>query len=228
MVAGLCCQNIRLVRQPAGKPEKTVLREVNATFSPGTISLVTGETGAGKSSLLYVLAGLLRPTAGVVTADDKPVSRWVTHHKDLWRRQVGIVFQFHNLFGDLTVLENVMVPLIPRSMSITQIRRRCNATLDRLNIADLAGEHVINLSGGQRQLVAIARAVVFEPQFLLADEPTAHQDSESLDTVVQELVHAAHRRQAVVIVTAHDQRLAASNVFDHICRIHEGRLQESS
>jgi ABC-type lipoprotein export system ATPase subunit len=112
-----------------------VLESVAADFSPGTVSLVTGNTGSGKSTLLHLLAGLLRPTAGEVWADGLPVSRWPSRHRDPWRQQVGIVFQHLALIPDLTVAENLLLPMIPRKITWSRMQEEI---LRQLADADLS------------------------------------------------------------------------------------------
>lgn len=183
-----------------------VLDAIHAHFPGGAVTLVSGISGAGKSTLLHLLAGLLRPTSGEIHADGQPVSRWRAGHRDRWRRRVGLVFQQDHLMGDLTVLENVMLPMIPRFGSLRRWRARSRELLADLHVGDLAGRNVAALSGGQRQRVAAARALVADPDYVLADEPAAHQDQDNARRLGGLLGRAAHRG-AVVIVAAHDRHV---------------------
>jgi putative ABC transport system ATP-binding protein len=182
------------------------LREVQARFCGGGITLISGRSGAGKSTLMHLLAGLLRPTSGEILADGQPVSRWLAGHRDRWRRRVGVLFQQDHLIGDLTALENVMLPLIPRPGSLLDVRARSRELLDRLNAGELAGQIAAALSGGQRQRVAAARALVTDPDYILADEPVAHQDGDNARGLGRQLRLAADRG-AVVVVAAHDRHV---------------------
>jgi putative ABC transport system ATP-binding protein len=165
-----------------------------------------GPTGSGKSTLLYVLSALLRPSAGEVFATGQPISRWTSTHQDRWRQQVGICFQRFELWPELTALENVMVPLLPRYMSVSALRARARSALERTAAADLAPRPSGELSSGEQQRVALARALVTGPSYLLADEPTAHQDDHGTATVLNALTEEA-ARGAAVVVTSHDPRL---------------------
>jgi putative ABC transport system ATP-binding protein len=183
-----------------------VLTGVDGSFEQGACSLIAGPTGSGKSSLLYVLAALLRPTAGEVLAAGQPVSRWTSAHRDRWRRQIGICFQRFELWPELTALENVMVPLLPRRTSLSAARAQAGSALDRVAAANLAARCSGELSAGQQQRVAFARALVTSPAYLLADEPTAHQDDDGASTMLRALTEEAGRG-ATVVVTSHDRRL---------------------
>lgn len=212
MDSALVCRNISLLRRGWDGTQRAVLNSVNAVFKSGEITIISGLTGAGKSTLLHILAGLLRPSQGQVLADDLPVSRWNTAHRDRWRRKVGIVFQHPRLFNELSVLENVVLPLIPRSSSIGRLRQRGYEALEKLSISHLAGQAGFTLSGGEQQRVAIARAMVSQPEILIADEPTAHQDETGAGTIIRRF--SEYRRPGTItIVAAHDARLLGYGRF---------------
>jgi ABC-type lipoprotein export system ATPase subunit len=223
MRGGLSCHALQRFRRGVDGTERPVIDGVDADFPAGEISLIVGPTGAGKSTLLHLLAGLLRPTAGEVRADGEPVSRWVTAHRDRWRRRVGVLFQTPSLVPDLTVLENVMLPLIPRGRSLSDIRRRAGGCLERAGMSHLAGQPAAILSGGEGQRAALARALAVDPRFLIADEPTAHQDDEGA-AIVMAALRAERDRGAAVVVAGHDHRLLAAGVADRRYRLASGRL----
>lgn len=175
---------------------------VNATFQAGKMSIITGPVGAGKTTLLNTLAGLTRPTSGEVIVNDQPVSRWTGPHRDRWRRQAGIVFQHEHLLHDLTVLENVMLPLIPLGHTLSTCRSQSMEALKKVGLLNHAGCLANALSGGERQKTSIARAIVNQPGFIFADEPTAHLDTENSKKMMGLLYHHACRN-AVVIVATH-------------------------
>ena len=209
---GLHCRRLSFA-WPGDGTDAPVLAAVDATFPPGSLSLVTGDTGAGKSTLMHLLAALLRPTSGELWADGQPVSRWPAGHRDRWRRQVGIVFQHLALPSDLSVAENLLLPMIPGDLSWSQIQDRIRTQLEAVDMAALAAAPAGALSGGQRQRVAIARAFMRGPRFLLADEPTAFQDDRQTDRIIALLKQAAENG-AVVIVCSHDTRLRQATAVD--------------
>lgn len=209
----LSCRKVTMVRSDPGRGERTILSEVDCEFLPQQVGLVTGATGSGKSTLLHLLAGLLRPTAGEVFAGAAPVSRWVAGHRDRWRRDVGVALQAPNLLPELTVLENVMLPLVPKLRAADEARVKARTALEALEISPLAGASVGALSGGQKQRVALARAMSGGPKYLLADEPTSHQDAAGAQVVMRAL-SAARERGAAVVVTAHDPRLVDAPLAD--------------
>jgi putative ABC transport system ATP-binding protein len=224
MKRGLECHKLSLTRRSPDGHEKRILCHINVKFAAGQMVIIAGETGTGKSTLLHVLAGLLRPTQGVVLADGDPVSRWVSAHRDRWRRRVGIVFQSDRLISDLSAMENVFLPLVPRGYSLTNCRQLAVEALGRLSADRLAHDRVGKLSGGERQLVAIARALVSQPSYLLVDEPTAHQDQARAVAVMDTLLAAA-AAGAAVIVTAHDARILTSGITRHRYQLEGGRLR---
>lgn len=226
MSLSLVCQNVSFYRRRSDGSEHAVLRHVEATLNAGEGIMISGKTGAGKSTLLHLLAGLLRPSQGQITANGRPVSRWNTVHRDYWRRQVGIVFQHPHLINKFTVLENVILPMIPRRASIAQQRRLAWEALDAVGISHLAKQNVQSLSGGERQRVSIARAMVSRPAILIADEPTAHQDDDGAALIIKQFV-GWKLPQTLLIVAAHDPRWAQYGKFaDKKFHLENGWLKE--
>jgi len=223
MNAGLACLDLDFAWP--GKPAagRNVLTAINATFPPGTLTLITGATGAGKSTLLHLLAGLLRPTAGEIRADGRPVSRWPASHRDPWRRQVGIVFQHLALIPDLSAAENLLLALLPRSISWSRMQTDIRRQLMDADLGELAQTPAGELSGGQRQRLAMARAMVGAPRFLLADEPTAFQDDAHAFAIISQLQRAV-AAGAVAVVCSQDPRLKASTAVQHHYHLASGRL----
>lgn len=221
--SALACRHLDFRWPGAGTD---LLRSANAAFATGTVNLVTGATGAGKSTLLHLLAGLLRPTAGEVVADGRPISRWTARHRDLWRRNTGIVFQHLGLIPDLSVAENLLLPLIPRKIDWRRMQADADRELVAADLADLARNPVSTLSGGQRQRLAVARALVGRPRFILADEPTAYQDDVQAERICGRLCAAA-RDGAAVVVCSHDPRLRRSRSIDRHFHLADAALSPS-
>ncbi|MGA6926301.1 MAG: ATP-binding cassette domain-containing protein [Desulfosarcina sp.] len=223
LTAGLACRRLMFRWPGKSTVDPPVLASVDATFLAGSVSLITGDTGTGKSTLLHLLACLMRPTAGQVEADGQPVSRWPARHRDVWRRQTGIVFQQLALIPNLTTAENLLIPLLPRRLGWSSMQDDIRRQLILADLADLAESPASTLSGGQRQRLAIARALVGRPRFLLADEPTAFQDDGHTVQICLQLKSAAHEG-AVVIVCSHDPRLQEFDGVDRCYHLAGARL----
>jgi len=222
----LVCQNVSLFRRRPDGSERAILRQVDATLNAGEGAMISGKTGAGKTTLLHLLAGLLRPSEGQITAHGQPVSHWNTFHRDRWRRQVGIIFQQPHLINEFTVLENVILPMIPRGNSISQLRKLAWEALDTFEISHLANQKVRSLSGGEKQRVSIARAIISRPAILFADEPTAHQDDQGAAMIIDKFA-GWKLPHTIIIVAAHDPRWAEHGKFgDKHLLLENGRLRE--
>jgi ABC-type lipoprotein export system ATPase subunit len=224
MMTGITCRDLTVVKQAADGSELTILDHINATFPRKRTAVIRGETGSGKSTFLHVLSGLVRPDSGEVCADGEPVSRFLTPRKDLWRRKAGIVFQHPVYQRDLTVLENVMMPLIPVEDSMDAVREKAREMLGDAGLDGKASERASVLSGGELQRMTIARALVSRPGFVFADEPTSHQDHRHLD-IVLDLLGRPLAWDGVVIVTTHDARLVDGNFGDRCHQMCSGRLE---
>jgi len=223
MSSGITCRNLSVAFQIADGVKHKVLNNLDATFPAGKISIVSGNIGAGKSTLLNTLAGLRRPTSGDVLVGDQTVSRWMGVYRDRWRRQMGIIFQHYHLLGDLTVLENVMLPLIPLGYTLSECRRRGKEALQQVALLQHAGSLANTLSGGERQKTAVARALINEPIYVFADEPTAHQDPENERQMMGLFLDCA-ARNAVVVIATHDKEFAMGTDASIRYRLEKGIL----
>ncbi len=194
--------------------DRTVLEDVHVEVVAGEMLAVTGPSGSGKSSLLALLAGLATPTEGEVRLDGEPLRPGTD-------TGFGLVLQGYGLVFVLTAAENVEVPLQAAGVRRDETRARAAAALASVGLGELADRQVEELSGGQRQRVAIARALVVAPRVLLADEPTAQQDSRTKAEVLALLRRAADEGAAVVVAT-HDPEVVAA--CDREIPLHDGRL----
>ncbi|MFH1982756.1 MAG: ATP-binding cassette domain-containing protein [Pseudomonadota bacterium] len=221
----ITCDRISVAATRGRAHHPDILVDVSAIFTGGEVALITGNTGAGKTTLLRVLACLQRPSAGQVLFGNDPVSRWTPAYRDRWRRRVGFVFQTGLFLEDLNTIENVLVPLVPRQMPATEMTLRCHEMLALTDLTAMARIPVNRLSTGERQRVSIARALASAPAVILADEPTAHQDDCQAERIMALLAENARARQAVVVMTAHDPRVAQHPAVTTAYRLDSGRLE---
>jgi len=204
------------------KIETLALSHVNLAVAEGEFLSVMGPSGCGKSTLLNIMGLLDAPTKGTVAIGGKQVSTYGDRHlARLRNEQIGFVFQSYHLITDLKVADNVEVPLLYRSMSGKERRKRVQEALDKVGLASRAGHFPSQLSGGQQQRTAIARAIVGQPRILLADEPTGNLDSQMGDEVVGILAELNRTDKTTIVMVTHDLRQAEKS--QHIIRFFDGR-----
>ena len=188
--------------------ETHALDGVTLDVHPGEYVAVSGPSGCGKSTLLSILGLLDTPTAGNYTLNGRGVSQLSHAERARTRnREIGFIFQSFNLIGDLTVYENVELPLTYRGMAPAERRERVTAALEKVEMAHRAKHLPSQLSGGQQQRVAVARAVAGQPSILLADEPTGNLDSKNGEAVM-ELLQTLHDDGSTICMVTHDPRYA--------------------
>jgi lipoprotein-releasing system ATP-binding protein len=200
-----------------------VLHGLDLAVAAGECVAVVGESGIGKSTLLHLLGGLDRPTAGrLVIAGVDLGTRGEPELAAFRNREVGFVFQFHQLLADFTALENVMLPALIARTPRRQARDQAAALLERVGLGDRIEHRPGELSGGEQQRVAVARAVVRRPRLLLADEPTGNLDPATGARVEQLLLELNREAGSTLIVATHSDRLAT--VMTRRLRLRGGRL----
>ena len=207
----------------SGKVETRVLQGMTLSLAERELTLVLGPSGSGKSTLLAILSGLLKPDSGNVSALGQDL--WQKSRADLEKfrlEHTGFVFQGFNLFPALTALEQVMLPLDYLGLPKHAVRNQALASLEEVGLASRAHLRPIELSGGEKQRIAIARALAKKPQFLFADEPTSALDSVNGKNVIDALHRVARVYGATVVCVSHDARLAADS--DRIITMQDGRI----
>jgi putative ABC transport system ATP-binding protein len=188
--------------------ETHALSDIHLEIRKGEYLAIAGPSGCGKTTLLSILGLLDSPTEGSYTLDGQPVSKLSAADRARVRnRQIGFIFQAFNLIGDLTVYENVELPLTYRGMAAEERRTRVQAALERVGMSHRMKHFPAQLSGGQQQRVAVARAVAGDPAILLADEPTGNLDSTNGEAVM-ELLRELHQGGATICMVTHDARYA--------------------
>jgi len=210
----------------AGRGDLELFRGLDLEVYAGEMVAIVGESGAGKSSLLHLLAALDRPTAGEVWCGRNRLSAFsAAQAADFRNRDVGYVWQFHYLLPEFTALENVAMPLLARGMGRASALERARTWLGEVGLADRAEHRSGELSGGEQQRVSLARALVTEPQMLLADEPTGDLDGKTAEAVfglIQRL-HTAHGLTSVIVTHS----LEFAGRCGRMLRLREGRLEEA-
>nr|WP_275578500.1 ABC transporter ATP-binding protein [Yimella sp. NH-Cas1] len=187
-----------------------VLRDVDFSLTEGEMVSIMGPSGSGKSTLLHVLAGILAPDVGEVTLLERPLSSLSESKRSAIRlRRMGFVFQFGDLIPELTMVENVMLPLQLLGASRAQARTRAMELMTELGVDDVADGSAGTVSGGQSQRVAVARALVHRPAIVFADEPTGALDTVAGQVVMDSLVHTATEHGAAIVLVTHDVRVAS-------------------
>jgi len=204
--------------------ETHALAGIHLEIQRGEYISIAGPSGCGKSTLLSILGLLDTPTEGSYVLNGRPVADLpLSERARVRNREIGFIFQSFNLIGDLTVYENVELPLTYRGMKAAERKERVMAALEKVGMSHRAKHLPSQLSGGQQQRVAVARAVCGSPSILLADEPTGNLDSKNGEAVM-ELLRELHREGATICMVTHDPRYARS--ADRSIHLFDGRVVE--
>ncbi|PIT53491.1 cell division ATP-binding protein FtsE [Snodgrassella alvi] len=200
----------------------TALKNLSFSINKGEMIFIAGHSGAGKSTILKLISGIVKPTKGKVWLNNQDLGRLNDNQLGYLRQHIGIVFQDHKLLFDRNVLQNVMLPLRITGYERKQAERRARVAIEKVGLGGREQADPITLSGGEQQRLCIARAVVHQPSLLIADEPSANLDrAYALD--IMELFKTFHEAGTTVMVAAHDETLMAD--YGHrIIRLQEGRL----
>ncbi|HTS48635.1 MAG TPA: ABC transporter ATP-binding protein [Bryobacteraceae bacterium] len=206
--------------------ETHALAGIHLNLKKGDYLSIAGPSGCGKSTLLAILGLLDSPTDGTYVLNGKPVQNLkLSERARIRNREIGFIFQAFNLIGDLTVYENVELPLTYRGMPSAERKKRVHDALERVGMSHRIKHYPSQLSGGQQQRVAVARALGGDPSILLADEPTGNLDSTNGEAVM-DLLRELHRGGATICMVTHDPRYA--RYADRTIRLFDGRIVEES
>jgi len=210
-----------------GKPDEFLaLDDVSLMINPGDVAILKGPSGAGKTSLLSLIGCMSRPTAGRMIVAGKDVAKLPERFLTRIRRETfGFIFQHFNLIRDLTVLENVLLPLYPLGVPFGTMQQKGMDTLARLGIADKDRFKIRQLSGGEQQRAAIARALINDPSIIIADEPTAHLDTKlSIDLL--NILEMLSRQGKTILIATHDPLVYEHAMVTRTITMKAGRLEE--
>ena len=206
--------------------ETHALAGIHMDVKKGEYVAISGPSGCGKSTLLSILGLLDSPSEGAYILNGRPVeSLKASERARIRNREIGFVFQAFNLIGDLTVYENVELPLTYRGMGGAERKRRCQEALEKVGMSHRMKHYPSQLSGGQQQRVAVARALVGDPLILLADEPTGNLDSKNGEAVM-DLLRSLHGQGSTICMVTHDPRYA--KFADRSIHLFDGRVVEES
>ncbi|MCL2025383.1 MAG: ABC transporter ATP-binding protein [Leptospirales bacterium] len=202
---------------------RNILDNVSLAFDEGKIIVITGKSGAGKSTLLGIISGLQKPHKGSVYYQGKDIFKWLDFKRARFRnRTMGFVFQFFNLFPDMTSYENILYPASLSLKTSSGIKKEIEAMAERLGISGILKQSPATLSGGERQRVALARALVNNPSIILADEPTGNLDEAATKSIIDLLMALKNERGLTAIIATHDDSLVKNADINY--RIEEGKV----
>lgn len=221
-------QNLKKVYNP-GKPDEMIaLHDVSVEIDQGILAVIKGPSGSGKTSLLSAIGCMSRPTAGKILVDNEDVvklpERFLT---DIRRKKFGFIFQQFHLIRNLSVLDNILLPLYPTDIMPQEMKKSAMAILQRFLLTGKEKLKVKNLSGGEQQRVAIARALINDPAVIIADEPTAHLDKKLAVEFMQILTELCKEGRTVIIAT-HDPFIYEHNQIGKIIALRDGRLEKGN
>ncbi|MBR4778690.1 MAG: ABC transporter ATP-binding protein [Bacteroidaceae bacterium] len=200
-----------------------VLRGIDLTVADGEVVSIVGPSGAGKTTLLQIIGTLDRPDMGTVVIDGTDVGRLREKALSAFRNaHIGFVFQFHQLLPEFTAEENIMMPALIAGHNMRDARSRAGELLDLLGLADRADHKPAELSGGEKQRVAVARALVNHPSVILADEPSGSLDTQNKQELHQLFFDLRERFHQTFVIVTHDESLAA--LTDRTIRLVDGRI----
>jgi lipoprotein-releasing system ATP-binding protein len=193
----------------SGEGALTVLEGTSISIEKGSVVTVVGASGCGKSTLLHILGGLDKPDSGTVLWENKPIYEMDQEELAEFRnRKMGFVFQFHHLLPEFTAIENIMMPALIRGTPVGKAQKRAAKLLEEFGIPDRAEHRPTQLSGGEQQRVAVARALMNNPDLILADEPTGNLDEKNTEILLKLLFDLREKKDVSMLLITHEMDIA--------------------
>jgi putative ABC transport system ATP-binding protein len=218
------CIDVRKVYRQ-GKNEITALDGVSLDIARGEFAVIMGPSGSGKSTLLHLIGGLDRPTSGELLVDQRLVGQMADDQVTLFRRtRIGFIFQFFNLLPTLTALENVALPVVLDGRSKEEAEQRAKMLLDKVGLENRKDHLPEEMSGGEIQRIAVARALAFDPPILLADEPTGNLDSKTGESILSLLRQINRDAGCTIVMVTHSQE--AAGYGDRTIFFRDGKIEK--
>jgi putative ABC transport system ATP-binding protein len=209
----------------SGERQVHALRGVSCRIAKGRFAFIVGPSGSGKSTLLYLLGALDRPSTGAIHVEGVDLTAMSEAEQNAYRRdKIGFIFQSFNLISNLTAVENVLVPFLPRGIT-PEMKDRAAKLLADVGLGDRLDHRPYQMSGGEQQRVAIARALIKDPVLVLGDEPTGELDSRTGDEIYRILRRLQNQRKTTLVVVTHDRRFITPD--DLVLEIQDGQLKSN-
>ena len=217
-------KNITKIYDLNKNDQVVALKDINLSINEGELIVLKGSSGSGKSTILSLIAALNKPTSGEVIVDKKKISKLPDNFASVYRRDnIGFIFQKYNLIADISVKENILLPLIPLNPNADELDEKLNLVMEKFKISHKKENLVKNLSGGEQQRVAIARANVNNPKIIIADEPTANLD-EKLSLHFIEILKELKAAGKTIVVATHDPLFFDLDFVDREIQVSNGTI----
>ena len=217
-------KNITKIYDLNKNDQVVALKNINLSINEGELIILKGSSGSGKSTILSLIAALNKPTSGEVIVDNKKISKLPDNFASIYRRDnIGFIFQKYNLIADITVKENILLPLIPLNPDAEELDKKLDLVMEKFKISHKKETLVKNLSGGEQQRVAIARANVNNPKIIIADEPTANLDEKLSLHFIQILKELKNAGKTIVVAT-HDPLFFNLDFVDREIQVSNGTI----
>lgn len=216
-------KNLIKTYQTAKKTKLEVLRSINLKIEENKISVIIGASGAGKSTLLHLLAGLDRPDSGEVFYNDQNIFKLSDEKLAKFRnKNIGLVFQFHHLLPEFTAVENIAIPQMIHGISLEKASKKAKELIASVGLSERENHKPAELSGGEQQRVAVARALANDPQIIFADEPTGNLDSANSEIIHQIIVELRDKFNKTLVIVTHNNNLV--NLADKVFEMKDGKI----